>query len=79
MNEAYSDFAAVYDRLMDNIPYDECICLAKTYRKGCFHIRNRYMVDNSCYCICYLTENKGGTAYTVNYAKRQGLKIINIV
>ena len=23
MNEAYSDFAAVYDRLMDNIPYDE--------------------------------------------------------
>ena len=62
-----------------SIPYDECICLAKTYRKGCFHIRNRYMVDNSCYCICYLTENKGGTAYTVNYAKRQGLKIINIV
>ena len=25
MNEAYSDFAAVYDRLMDNIPYDEWI------------------------------------------------------
>ena len=61
-----------------NIPYDECICLAETYRKGCFHIRNRYMVDNSSYCICYLTENKGGTAYTVNYAKRQGLEIINV-
>ena len=61
-----------------NIPYDECICLTEHYRKGCFHIRNRYMVDNSSYCICYLTENKGGTAYTVNYAKRQGLEIINI-
>ena len=23
MNEAYSDFAAVYDELMDNIPYDD--------------------------------------------------------
>ena len=62
-----------------NIPYDECICLAEHYRKGCFHIRNRYMVDNSSYCICYLTENKGGTAYTVNYAKQQGLEIINVV
>lgn len=61
-----------------SIPHDECICLAETYRKGCFHIRNRYMVDNSSYCICYLAENKGGTAYTVNYAKRQGLKIINV-
>lgn len=61
-----------------NIPYDECICLAETYRKGCFHIRNRYMVDNSSYCICYLTENKGGTVYTVNYAKRQGMEIINV-
>ena len=61
-----------------SIPHDECICLAKTYRKGCFHIRNRYMVDNSSYCICYLAENNGGTAYTVNYAKRQGLKIVNV-
>ena len=61
-----------------NIPYDECICLAEKYRKGCFHIRNRYLVDNSSYCICYLTEDKGGTAYTVSYAKKQGLNVYNI-
>ena len=61
-----------------NIQFDECICLAEKYRKGCFHIRNRYLVEHSKYCICYLTEDKGGTAYTVNYAKRQGSTIYNI-
>ena len=60
------------------IPYDECICLVEKYRKGCFHIRNRYLVDNSKYCICYLAEDKGGTAYTVNYAKKERLSVYNI-
>ena len=60
------------------ILYDECVCLAEKYRKGCFHIRNRYLVDNSSYCICYLTGDTGGTAYTVNYAKKQGLSVYNI-
>lgn len=61
-----------------NIPCDECICLAEKYRKGYFHIRNRYMVNNSSYCICYLTEDKGGTTYTVDYAKKQRLRVYNI-
>ena len=61
-----------------NIPYDECICLAEKYRKGCFHIKNRYLVDNSSYCIYYLTEDKGGTEYTVSYAKKQRLNVDNI-
>ncbi len=39
---------------------------------------NRYLVDNSGVCVCYLTRDAGGTAYTVNYAKRQGLEIINL-
>ena len=60
------------------IPYDECICLSETLRKGCFHIRNRYLVEHSQYCICYLTENTGGTFYTVKYAEHKGLNVINI-
>ena len=60
------------------ISYDECVCIAEKYRKGCFHIRNRFLVDNSSYCICYLTENTGGTAYTVDYAKKQRLRVYNI-
>ncbi len=60
------------------ISYDECVCIAEKYRKGCFHIRNRFLVDNSSYCICYFTENTGGTAYTVDYAKKQRLRVYNI-
>ena len=42
------------------------------------HKRNRHLVDHSSICVCYLTEDRGGTAYTVNYAKKQGLKVINL-
>ena len=42
------------------------------------HKRNRHLVDNSSICVCYLTENKGGTFYTVEYAKSKNLKVINI-
>ena len=40
--------------------------------------RNRHLVDNSSICICYLTKPTGGTAYTVNYARRCSLQILNI-
>ena len=40
--------------------------------------RNRYMVDSSGYCICYVTQKKGGSYYTMNYAKEAGLGIINL-
>ncbi len=40
--------------------------------------RNRVLVDNSAYCICYLTKKSGGTAYTVDYAKKRGVEVIEI-
>lgn len=49
-----------------------------TYFSGCMKKRNRHLVDNSSVCTCYLTKNKGGTYYTVNYAEMNGLQIINI-
>lgn len=58
---------------------DKVIYTSKEYTKGCMHIRNRYLVDHSSLCICYLTENKGGTAYTVKYSKSKGVSVINIV
>jgi hypothetical protein len=42
------------------------------------HKRNRHLVDNSSACIAYLTESKGGTAYTVDYAEKHGLTVFNI-
>lgn len=57
---------------------DEVICLAEHYFSGCMHQRNRYMVDHSRVCICYLTEQTSGTAYTVQYARERGLRIFNL-
>ena len=57
---------------------DEVICLAEHYYRGCMQRRNRYLVDRSDVCVCYLTEQTGGTAYTVKYAKKRGLDIVNL-
>lgn len=57
---------------------DKYVYTSKEYTKGCMHKRNRHLVDNSSCCICYLTKESGGTAYTVDYALKQGLKVINI-
>lgn len=54
------------------------ICLSEHYHRGCMHQRNRYLVDNSRVCICYLTRGSGGTAYTVGYAKKNGLTVFNL-
>ena len=57
---------------------DGLIYTSKEYFKGCMHLRNRYLVDNSDYCICYKRKETGGTAYTVNYATKKGMYIYNI-
>lgn len=48
------------------------------YIKGCLQKRNRALVDCSSACICYYIKNSGGTDYTVNYAKKRSLKVINL-
>lgn len=69
----------------DKKAYEQIKCKAnkivytsQDYTQGCMHKRNRHLVDNSSACICYLTKDTGGTAYTVEYAKDKGLKIIPI-
>lgn len=57
---------------------DKVTYTSENYFRGCMQKRNRHLVDNSSVCICYLTKPTGGTAYTVNYARRCGLQIHNI-
>lgn len=57
---------------------DNVVYISEEYTRGCMHKRNRHLADNSSACIAYLTESKGGTAYTVDYAKKHGLIIFNI-
>lgn len=57
---------------------DKVRILSPQYTSSCMLDRNRHMVDCSAYLICYLREQRGGTFYTVNYAERQGLKILRL-
>ena len=67
---------AKYERIKAQA--DKVVYTAQQYTPGCMHRRNRHLVDHSGVCVCYLTKESGGTAYTVNYAKRHGVEIINI-
>ena len=67
---------AEYDRIMKAA--DKVTYTSEQYYSGCMHKRNRHLVDYSSLCVCYLTEQSGGTAYTAYYAQSQGLKIINV-
>lgn len=57
---------------------DEVVYTSAMYSKGCMHLRNRYMVDNSSVCIAYKTSEKGGTAYTYKYAEKAGIEVVNL-
>lgn len=57
---------------------DKVVYTSEVYYRGCMHKRNRHLMDNSSLCICYLMEDRGGTYYTVNYARENGLQIINL-
>jgi len=70
------DDKAEYERIKRQA--DRVIYTAKDYYQGCMHQRNRALVDGSSFCICYLTSQRGGTAYTVRYAKEQGVTVMNL-
>lgn len=57
---------------------DKVKILSPQYTDDCMFARNRHLVDNSAYLVCYLREQSGGTAYTVGYAKKQGLQVIQL-
>lgn len=65
-----------YFRILEQA--DKVRVLSPQYTNTCMLDRNRHLVDNSAYLICYLRKHSGGTFYTVNYAKRKGLKILQI-
>jgi len=57
---------------------DDVITLNKHFRVGCYYARNRYMIDNSSKLICYYNGSGGGTEYTVDYAEKHSVPIINL-
>lgn len=71
-----SEDIAVYEDIKRRS--DKVVYVSREYTPDCMNRRNRHLVDYSGTCICYLTRSAGGTAYTVDYARRKGLRIINV-
>lgn len=71
-----SEDIAVYEDIKRRS--DKVVYVSREYTPHCMHRRNRHLVDHSGTCICYLIRSTGGTAYTVDYARRKGLHVINI-
>lgn len=66
----------IYEHIKEKA--DKIVYTSQEYTRDCMHKRNRHLVDNSSLCICYMTQECGGTAYTVKYATKNELQIINL-
>lgn len=70
------DDIAVYEEIKSQA--DKVVYTSHDYFRGCMFKRNRHLVNGSSVCIAYLTQEKGGTAYTVNYARQSNVQVINL-
>ena len=67
---------AIYEEIKSQA--DKVVYTSHDYFRGCMFKRNRHLVNGSSVCIAYLTQEKGGTAYTVNYARQNNVQVINL-
>lgn len=58
---------------------DSVTYIQERYTKESMFARNRALVDGSDLCIACLEKLTGGTYQTVNYARKQGVKTINLL
>lgn len=56
----------------------ERIVFSRDYNRYCMHSRDRFMVDCCGTVVCYLRKDRGGTYYTVSYARARGRRIIEL-
>ena len=76
-NSGWSDMDnRVYDYIISHA--DDVSYTCEAYRKGCMHERNRSLVDGADFCVAFCASEKGGSAYTLNYARKKQLNIINV-
>lgn len=75
--EAFGDFwrKKFYDILS---VADEKIVLNKEYHKGCYQVRNIYMVDNCDIVLTWYDGKAGGTRNTLDYAVKNNRRVKNI-
>lgn len=71
----YLDFKRCNFKDFDSVIYPE---LEKYHYKTAIPQRNKWMVDNSAYALCYVNHCFGGAGKTYERAIKKGLMIINM-
>lgn len=72
----YLTYNITEESFFDSVIYPEGF--EKYYFKAAIPARNKYLVDNSAYAICYVKHSWGGAAQTLKWAAKKGLTIINL-
>ena len=72
----YLTFTIRNRELFDDVIYPDGF--EKYHFKAAIPKRNRYLIDNSAYAICYVKHGWGGAAKTYEMAKKQKLEIIDV-
>ena len=72
----YLTFTILDKHYFDEIIYPEGF--EKYHFKAAIPARNRYLIENSSYAVCYVTHGWGGDAQTYERAQKKGLKMINL-
>lgn len=65
-----------YNYVLENS--DDRIVLSDKFSYNSYYKRNDYMIDNCDMLICYYDGRYGGTEYTVDYANKKGVPVINL-
>ena len=65
-----------YERLVAACDFETLV--SERYAPSCMQRRDRYMVDHASLLIAAFDGSPGGTRYTVEYAMRRGLEIVDL-
>ncbi len=57
---------------------DSAVYMQERYSNGVMFVRNRALVSGADLCVAYLARLKGGTYQTVNIARREKVRVINV-
>ena len=65
-----------YARLVAACDFETMV--STQYSPSCMHRRDRYMVDHASLLIAAFDGTPGGTRYTVEYAMRRGVSVVDL-
>lgn len=71
-----ADWQRRYRSVLQSADAVNYICARRC--RGCYHIRNRWMVDRSSRIIAVYAGQSGGTKATIDYASRNSISIFQI-